>query len=131
MTPLVPFPSGTVLWVAAGGALGAAVRFGLGEVLRGSPYADRFPWATLVINVTGALVLGWFMRWTSGIEVTPQVRAFVAIGVCGGYTTFSTFALENLALLQGGQVAKALLHAVLSVVLSVGAAWLGWTLGKP
>lgn len=120
-----------MLWVAAGGAIGAALRYGIGEALRGAAFAQRFPVATLLINVSGALVLGWWMRSLGGLETTPQVRAFVAIGICGGYTTFSTFAFENLALLQGGQVAKAMLHAGLSVVLSVAAAWLGWTLGRP
>ncbi len=125
-----PFPPTTVLWVALGGALGSALRFGAGEAMRRVPAFAQFPWGTLVINVLGSLLIGWFLRWSSVAETTPQFRAFVAMGICGGFTTFSTFAVENLALLQGGQVGRAALHAALSLSLTVGAAFLGYTLAR-
>lgn len=131
MNPIVPFPPTTVLWVALGGAIGSALRFGAGELLRRVPAFAAFPWGTLFINVAGSLVIGWFLRWSTTAETTPQLRAFVAIGICGGFTTFSTFAAENLALLQGGQLARALLHALLSLTLTVGAAFVGYTLARP
>lgn len=130
MTP-VPFPSTTVLWVALGGAIGSSLRFGAGEVMRRLPAFAQFPWGTLLINVVGSLLLGWFLRWSSATDTTPQFRAFVAIGVCGGFTTFSSFAAENLALLQGGQVTRAAAHALLSLTLTVGAAFLGYALARP
>jgi CrcB protein len=125
---VVPFPPGTVLWVALGGAIGSALRFAAGEVMRRMPALGSFPWATLLINVGGSLLIGWFLRWSSAAETTPQLRAFVAIGVCGGFTTFSTFAAENLALLQAGSTGRALAHALLSLTLTVSAAFLGYTL---
>lgn len=122
----VPFPPSTVLWVALGGAIGASLRFGAGELLRRLPAFATFPWATLAINVAGSFVIGWFMRWAEAGDSSPQLRAFIAIGLCGGFTTFSTFAAENLALLQEGHALRAAAHAVLSLVLTVGAAWLGY-----
>jgi CrcB protein len=131
VNPIVPFPPTTVLWVALGGAIGSSLRFAAGEALRRVPAFARFPWATLLINVAGSLLIGWFLRWSADADTTPQMRAFVAIGICGGFTTFSTFAAENLALLQGGQVTRAALHALLSLTLTVGAAFLGYTLARP
>ncbi len=131
MTPITPFPPATVLWVALGGAIGSSLRFAAGEVMRRIPAFAQFPWATLLINIGGSLLIGWFMRWSTTSQTSPELRAFVAIGICGGFTTFSTFAAENLALLQGGQVARAALHAVLSLTLTVGAAFLGYTFARP
>lgn len=122
----VPFPPGTVLWVALGGAIGSALRFAAGEAMRRLPAFATFPWGTLLINVVGSLAIGAFLRWATDTDASPQVRAFVAIGLCGGFTTFSTFAAENLALLQGGQAMRAALHAALSLGLTVGAAFLGY-----
>ena len=122
----VPFPPGTILWVALGGAIGSALRFAAGEAMRKLPAFASFPWGTLLVNVAGSFAIGAFLRWSATTDATPQVRAFVAIGLCGGFTTFSTFAAENLALLQGGQALRAALHAGLSLVLTVGAAFLGY-----
>jgi len=130
MPPFVPFPPGTVLWVAAGGAVGSALRFGVGEAVRRVPSLASYPWATLAVNVLGSLVLGWFLRWSTAAETTPQARAFVAIGLCGGFTTFSTFATENLAFLEAGQPGRAAAHALASVVLSVGAVYVGYTMAR-
>ncbi len=126
MSAIVPFPATTVLWVALGGALGSVLRFGVGECLRRVSALDGFPWATLVINVGGSFVLGWFLRWSATDDATPQFRAFVAIGLCGGFTTFSTFAAENLALLQAGHAGRAAAHAGLSLALTVGGSYLGY-----
>jgi len=129
--PFVTFTPTTALWVALGGAIGSVLRFGAGEALRRVPALGGFPWATLAINVVGSLVIGWFLRWSSTSDPTPQLRAFVAIGICGGFTTFSTFAVENLVMLQDGQVARAGFHAVLSLALTVAAAWDGYLLARP
>jgi len=131
MNPIVPFPPTTVLWVALGGAIGSALRFGAGEVMRRVPALAAFPWATLLINVLGSFVIGWFLRWSATTEATPQLRAFVAIGVCGGFTTFSTFAAENLAMLQAGEAGRAALHALLSFALTIGAAYVGYLVARP
>lgn len=124
------FPFSTVLWVSLGGAIGTALRFGLTEAMRRLPAAGSLPWATLTVNVTGSLVLGAFLGWALDADVSPQVRAFVAIGVCGGFTTFSTFAFDSLALIQSGAVTRAATYAVLSVVLCVLATFAGYTLAR-
>lgn len=130
VNPIVSFPPTTVLWVALGGAIGSVLRFAAGELMRRLPALAAFPWATMLINVVGSFGIGWFLRWASTAQVTPQLRAFVAIGICGGFTTFSTFAAENLTLLQSGEVGRAALHAGLSFTLTVGAAYLGYVLAS-
>lgn len=126
----VPFPSGTVLWVALGGAIGAALRFIIGELFRRGLAPNGIPWGTLLINVLGSFVLGYFTRWAVLHEATPQVRAFVAIGVCGGFTTFSAFALEHLALLQAGEYARAATYTLLSLLLTFAAVSVGYALAR-
>lgn len=128
---LAPVTFANVLWVALGGAIGSSLRYGIGEAARRVPALAGFPWATLAINVLGSLVIGWFLRWSEMHEATVPMRAFIAVGLCGGFTTFSTFASENAALLYGGQPAKALLHAFASVTLSVAAIFAGYALARP
>jgi len=110
-----------ILAVAAGGSLGSVARYlvaiGFGKLL-----GPKFPWGTLVINVTGSLLIGLFVglfavRWS-----LPQaVRIFLVVGICGGYTTFSTFSLDSFYLIERGEVAAAAAYMIASVVLSVGA----------
>jgi CrcB protein len=127
-TPTTTFA--TFLWVALGGAIGSSARFGIGEVARRIPALAEFPWATLAINVLGSLVIGWFLRWAEIHDASASLRAFVAIGICGGFTTFSTFAVENAALFTGGHPGRALIHALASLALSIGAVCLGYLLPR-
>jgi CrcB protein len=128
-TPL--HPPLTVLWVALGGALGAALRFMVGEGARRWPALAAFPWTTLAVNVAGSLALGFILRWATTHEASPQARAFLMVGVCGGFTTFSAFALEAAGMLQHAQVLRAALYATGSVLLCVGAVFLGFALHGP
>ena len=124
-------PPSTVLWVALGGSLGAALRFLIGEWARQLPSLGSFPWATLGINVTGSLLLGALAGGALlGESASPQLRALLMIGVLGGFTTFSSFSLETVAMLQSGAWARALLYTLASVALSVGAAAIGLTLAR-
>lgn len=122
-----------MLWVAAGGALGASLRFLIAEWARRLPALDGFPWATLGINVTGSLLLG-ALAGGALLDATasPQLRAMLMIGVLGGFTTFSSYSLETLTLMQSGALGRAVLYASLSVALSVSAAALGvfWARGS-
>ena len=121
--------SGSALpWVALGGALGSMLRYLVGEALRRAPGAEAFPWGTMVINVVGSFALGWFLKWAAATDASPSVRAFVAVGLCGGFTTFSTFAIEHLTLLQAGHPTRAALQAILSLAGAVLAASLGYGL---
>lgn len=119
------------LWVALGGALGSVLRFGIAEASRPLPAFAAFPWTTLGINVVGSFALGAVAGWTlAHPAASAQLRAFVMIGLLGGFTTFSTFALEGVALWQGDQPLRAVGYALGSVVLSLAAAALGLVLTR-
>ena len=115
-----------MLWyIAVGSALGGMGRYLLGGLVQRLLGAG-FPSGTLVVNVTGSFLLGLFLRF--GLEtttLTPELRAFLTIGFCGGYTTFSTFSYETVALLEDGEWARAGLYLVASVFLSLAAMALG------
>ncbi len=108
---------GAELWlaIAAGGALGTLARFGLAEALPSSGADWR--WATLIANVVGAAALGVILvRMPSPASGPSRLRAFLATGVCGGLTTFSTMQRELLEMIDGGHAALALSYAAVSVV---------------
>jgi len=117
----------TYLWIALGGALGSVARFGLSSFIA-TRVGEGFPWGTLAVNVTGSFVIGVFAAATGpdGRYLVPaDVRQFVAVGLCGGYTTFSSFSLQTLTLAQDGEFLRAGLNVVLSVVLCLVFVWLG------
>jgi CrcB protein len=114
--------------IALGGALGSVVRYLLGTLI--AARTSGFPWGTLVINVTGSLLLGFFFRSSALALQPPALRAALTVGFCGGYTTFSTFSYETLALVQAGSYARAGAYVVGSVVLSVSAAVAGAALAR-
>ena len=116
--------------VALGAAAGGVLRYYV-ALWFGSRVSPGFPWGTLFINVTGSAFIGFFAT-LSGPEgrliVAPQVRLLVMTGVCGGYTTFSTFSLETLRLMQDRQYGLAAMNAVGSVLICLLGVWLGHTL---
>ena len=115
-----------MLWyVAAGSALGGVTRFLLGGYVQRMVGAS-FPAGTLVVNVTGSFLLGFLLRYALGTaSVTPEVRALLTTGFCGGYTTFSTFSYDAVTLAEDGSYARLALYVVASVLLSTAAAFLG------
>ena len=115
-----------VLAVGLGGALGAVGRYGISLL----PLKSAFPWLTLLTNVLGALVIGFVVGVTAEGTAAPNTVLFWKTGVCGGFTTFSTFSLETLRLLEGGQTASGLLYAGASVVLCVAGVYAGELLGR-
>jgi len=117
-------------WIAIGGALGSVARFWCsGAVAR--LVGETFPWGTIIVNVTGSLIIG-FAATSMGPDgrmfVGSAARQFVMIGICGGYTTFSSFSLQTLNLLNDGEWFLAGSNIVLSVVLCLIAAWAGHVL---
>lgn len=115
------------LLIAIGGAFGSVSRYWLNGLVANS-FGQTFPWGTLVINVTGSFVIGLFATLTGPegrIFVPGEWRLFFMIGVCGGYTTFSSFSLQTLTLAQDGEWLWAGANVVLSVVLCLFAVWLG------
>ena len=113
----------TWLAIAVGGALGSVARYAIGLAL--THERAPLPYATLAINVAGSFTLGVLARWFVAGEADPAVRRGLMIGLCGGFTTFSTFSLETVQLLQGGALGRAAAYGVLSVVLCVGATFAG------
>jgi len=119
------------LCIGAGGALGTMLRFWLSGVIA-QAFGERFPAGTLVINVTGSVVIGIFAALTGPegrLMVRPLGRQFFMIGICGGYTTFSSFSLQTLNLAREGQWAYAALNVGLSVLLCLAGVWLGFLAG--
>jgi CrcB protein len=118
--------------VAVGGALGSLARFwmtGAVTALTGS----RFPWGTLLINITGSFVIGLVAGVTltpTRVGLHPDLRIFLMTGICGGFTTFSAFSLQTLELLQNGETVPAFSYAIASVLLCLAATWCGWMLGR-
>jgi CrcB protein len=110
-----------ILAVAAGGALGAVVRY-LVAIGSGRAFGTDFPWGTLIINVTGSFLIGAFAALFAAKWNLPQsARLFLTVGICGGYTTFSTFSLDAWYLIERGQTWASATYMIASVVLSVGA----------
>ena len=120
--------------IAFGGALGSVARFGIGGLVA-QRFGETFPWSTLVVNVTGSFVIGFL-----GALVAPEgpmksqsrvfATQFFITGVCGGYTTFSSFSLQTLNLIRDGELLYATGNAIVSVVLCMIAVWAGWLLGS-
>jgi fluoride exporter len=118
----------TFVWIALGGAAGSVVRAAVAMAL-----PSRFPWAILLINVTGSLLIGWLMARLGGVDDPAALRysALLATGFCGGFTTFSTFSWQTLEQMQKGAWGAAVANIVLSVTLCLLAVWLGFRLGRP
>jgi fluoride exporter len=114
-------------WITIGSALGGIARYWCSGVVANAVGAT-FPWGTLVVNVVGSFVIGFFGTLTAPdgrFFVPSEYRQFVMVGLCGGYTTFSSFSLQTLTLMQDGEWARAGANVGLSVVLCLLAVWLG------
>lgn len=118
----------TYFWIAIGGALGSVARFACSSLVANT-FGQGFPWGTMLVNVLGSFVIGFFAT-ISGPDgrllVSGATRQFVLVGICGGYTTFSSFSLQTMTLAQDGEFARAGLNIVLSVVLCMLSVWLGY-----
>lgn len=120
------------IWVGLGGAIGSVARFWASGVIA-RHFGETFPWGTLIVNVTGSFIIGLFAtatgpdgRWL----VAPSMRQFFMLGICGGYTTFSSFSLQTLNLARDGEYFRAGTNTVLSVILCLVGVWLGHALAS-
>ena len=115
-----------MLWfIAAGSAVGGVTRYLLGTLVQ-QRAGLAFPLGTLIINITGSLILGFVLRYALATPaISSEVRALLTTGFCGGYTTFSTFSYETIALMEEGQHLRASVYVLLSVVLGLAATFLG------
>ena len=105
-----------LIYVALGGALGSTLRMLVG-------LAVAFPFGTLAVNVLGSFAIG--IAWTAGVDKMPGLHPFLMLGVLGGFTTFSTFSLDVMKLIEGGQLGFAIAYVLASVVLSLAACAFG------
>lgn len=119
-----------VLAIAVGGALGSVLRFWMSGWVTGM-LGRGFPYGTLVVNVSGALLMGFlYVVLIDKFNASAEWRAALLIGLLGGYTTFSSFSIETFNLLQAGEILKALVNILLSVFVCLAATWLGVVVGR-
>lgn len=115
------------LWVALGGAIGSVARHWTGLALL--PLSRAFPWGTVLVNISGSFLIAFFGMLTlaqARFPASESLRLFVMVGFCGGFTTFSSFSLQTLELLQEGALGRAALNITLSVVLCLAASAVGY-----
>jgi CrcB protein len=120
------------LWVGLGSALGGMGRYWLSGLVA-QRYGETFPWGTLLVNVSGSFVIGLFVALTAPegrLLVSPRFSQFFVAGLCGGYTTFSSFSLQTLNLAHAGEWLHASANIVLSFVLCLVGVWLGYAAGQ-
>jgi CrcB protein len=110
--------------IGVGGAAGTLARYGVGGLAQ--RLSATFPVSTLLINVVGSFLLGFLMRWLLGTAASPELRAALTIGFCGGFTTFSTFSYETARLMESGSWARAGTYVALSVLGSLLATFAGF-----
>jgi len=117
-----------LLAVAGGGAIGSVVRYVIGVVLHRA--GNGFPVSTLLINVVGSFLIGLFARLFDAPDHNQLLRTALTVGLCGGFTTFSTFSAETVTLLQQGRAGRAGLYIVVSVLAGILATVAGLTVGR-
>jgi CrcB protein len=113
------FAATASFWIAVGGAIGSVGRYWLALAVARLA-GEAFPWGTLLINILGSFVIAYFGTLTlpDGPRPAPiEMRLFVMVGICGGFTTFSSFSLQTIELLRGGESGRALAYVVASVAL--------------
>ena len=117
----------TYLWIALGSAIGGVGRYWCSGLIA-ERFGETFPWGTILVNVAGSFVIGLVATLTAPdgrLFISSDARAFIMIGICGGYTTFSSFSLQTLALVRDGDWLRAGGNIALSVLLCLVAVWLG------
>ncbi len=120
----------TIFGVAIAGALGALARYGLGGYVA-NRFPSAFPWETFVINISGSLIIGvLFVLFTEKLMPHPALRASLMVGFVGAYTTFSTFSLETIRLVQDGAVGLAAANVFGSVAAGLVAVWVGIVIAR-
>ena len=125
---------GMAVWiaVAAGGALGSLARHGVNHLVQGQARFARFPWATLLVNVSGCLIVGLLAGLVASgrLPMRANWREFLFVGLLGGFTTFSTFGLDTITLIRGGATGDALLSVTANLLAGLAAVYVGLVLGE-
>ena len=118
-----------LLLVALGGAIGSAARYLVGALVA-NRFGPDFPWGTFIVNVSGSFFIGVILSFVGGGLLPTGARPFLAVGIMGGYTTFSTYSHETLQLIQGGELGAAAFNVLGQVVAGLVAVYLGMVLGR-
>ena len=119
-----------LLVIGIGGFIGAIVRYLVSGYFY-NLYGNKFPYGTLAVNIIGCLILGFFITLVEGkFIISPQMKSFIAIGLLGAFTTFSTFSFETLVLVQRELYLSAFLNIIISISAGLLAVWLGIILAK-
>ena len=114
-----------LLMVAIGGALGSALRYVVASTIQSAAWGG-YPWGIFIVNITGGLAMGVIVELAAlKISMSPEMRAFLTTGILGGYTTFSTFSLDSVLLIERGAYASAAVYIVGSAALSILAVFAG------
>jgi CrcB protein len=117
------------LWIALGAIIGAPARYFISITIARN-FSTAFPYGTLLINITGSLILGFFLVFSAERLLDPRWRFLVAIGFCGSYTTFSSYAFESFALMEQGQWLMTGINIVASNILCLAAVFAGAALAR-
>ena len=119
-----------IISIAGGGAIGALLRFWMSNGVY-ALLGRAFPYGTLAVNTLGSIIMGLlYVFMLERMEVSPEWRAALLIGLLGAFTTFSTFSIETMNLIEAGEISKAGLNMFLSVALCVTGCWLGMIMGR-
>lgn len=121
----------TYVWIAIGSALGGMARYACSRAVA-LRYGETFPWGTLSVNIIGALAIGFIAALSapeSRVMISPSARQFLMIGLCGGFTTFSSFNLQTLELVRNRDFAEAFGNVLLSVTATMAAVAIGYLAG--
>lgn len=108
-----------VICVFVGGGLGSVFRYLLHLLMSGRGPVVGFPWSTFTVNILGSLLIGVFYALSTKLNISNEIRLFLTVGLCGGFTTFSTFSKENFFLFEEGLYLTLFVYIVLSVVLGI------------
>ncbi|WNM58338.1 fluoride efflux transporter CrcB [Candidatus Nitrospira allomarina] len=128
---MIPYGLPQLLWVGLGGFLGSVGRFVISGFFNRLSPALAFPIGTLAVNILGCFLIGLLHGWAESRNILgTDTRIFLFIGVLGGFTTYSTFGFESLALLKDGAMLKASANIIIHVFVGLAAVWLGDTLGR-
>ncbi len=118
-----------ILLAGLGGFVGAILRYVVAGLVQDFSRSAWFPFGTLAVNVFGCLLIGVLGGWADNLDLfTPSVRVFVLIGILGGFTTYSTFGYETMALIRDHEMLYAFTNVALHLFLGLGGVWLGYSL---